>query len=85
MADKKRVGIKFQYYQLCTFDGSEYTESLYDLLEWMSRMEELTYEERVHEVNGIEGRIESMTALHGDMFYALNFMRLDVISNTYIL
>ena len=85
MADKKRVGIKFQYYQLCTFDGSEYMESLYDLLEWMSRMEELTYEERVHEVNGIEGRIESMTALHGDMFYALNFMRLDVISNTYIL
>lgn len=46
MGDKKRVGIKFQYYQLCTFDGSEYTESLYDLLEWMSRMEELTYEER---------------------------------------
>lgn len=85
MSDKKRVGIKFQYYQLCTFNGSDYTESLYDLLGWMSKVEELSYEERVHEINGIEGRLESMISLHADMLYALNFMRLDVISNTYIL
>lgn len=85
MGDKKRVGIKYQYYQLCTFEGNEYTESLYDLLDWMFRMEQLTYEERVHEVNGIEGRIENMISVHANMFYALNFMRLDVVSNTYIL
>lgn len=85
MQEKKRVNIKFQYYQLCTFDGDDYTENLYDLTEWIFRMDRKTYLERVQEVNGIEGRIEDMLPVHNDMFYALNFMRLDVISNTYIL
>ncbi|SHK31059.1 DUF6731 family protein [Hespellia stercorisuis] len=85
MAEKKRIGIKYQYYQICTFDGDEYTEKLYDLLGWMDRVSKLSRGETVHEVSGIEGRIENIIPVYDDMFYGLNFMRLDVISNTYIL
>lgn len=85
MNDKKRVSIKYQYYQLCTFDGNEYTEKLYDLIEWLGRVGGLSLEEKVHEVSGIEGRLESAIPVLNDTFYALNFMRLDILSNTYIL
>lgn len=85
MNDKKRVTIKYQYYQLCTFDGSEYTENLYDFIEWLGRVGELPLQEKVHEVSGIEGRLENAIPVLGDTLYALNFMRLDILSNTYIL
>lgn len=85
MDDKKRVNIKYQYYQLCTFDGDEYTENLYDLVDWMRRISTIPKKETVHEVEGVEGRVENIELIYDDKFYALNFMRLDVISNNYIL
>lgn len=85
MNDKKRVSIKYQYYQLCTFDGDEYTENLYDLVEWLGRVGKLSLEDKVHEVSGIEGRLENAKPVLNDTLYALNFMRLDILSNTYIL
>lgn len=85
MEDKKRVTIKYQYYQLCKFDGDNYTEDLYDLIEWIGRVENYSLEEKVHEVSGIEGRLETVLPVNDDAFYALNFMRLDILSNTYIL
>ena len=85
MNDKKRVTIKYQYYQLCTFNGDKYTEDLYDLVEWLGRVGGLSLEEKVHEVSGIEGRLETAIPVFNDKFFALNFMRLDILSNTYIL
>lgn len=85
MQDKKRVVIKYQYYQLCTFENNEYTENLYDLIEWMGRVGRLELKDKVHDVEGIEGRLETALPVKGDEFYALNFMRLDILSNTYIL
>ena len=85
MNDKKRVTIKYQYYQLCTFNGDKYTEDLYDLVEWLGRVGGLSLEEKVHEVSGIEGRLETAIPVFNDEFFALNFMRLDILSNTYIL
>lgn len=84
MNDKKRVTIKFQYYQLCTFDGESYTENLYDLINWMGRVVDLSLQDRIREISGIRGRLESVRAVLDDTMYALNFMRLDVLSNTYI-
>lgn len=54
MDDKKRVNIKFQYYQLCTFDGNQYTEDLFDLIGWLGKIADMSLEETVHEVDGIE-------------------------------
>lgn len=85
MESKKRVNIKYQYYQICTFDGENYTEDLYDLVEWIGRVGVLPLKDTVHEVEGIEGRLEKIVPVYDGQFYSMNFMRLDVTSNTYIL
>lgn len=84
MNDKKRVSIRFQYYQLCTFDGDSYTEDLYDLIGWIEKVTNLSLKERKREISGIEGRLETVKPVLNGTMYALNFMRLDVLSNTYI-
>ena len=66
MNDKKRVTIKYQYYQLCTFNGDKYTEDLNDLVEWLGRVGGLSLEEKVHEVSGIEGRLETAIPVFND-------------------
>lgn len=83
--DGKRVTIKYQYYQVCTIVGTEQTEYAYDLREWIGAIHDLSLEERIKEIGDISGRLEDVTLVHNDEFYALNFMRLDVISNTYVL
>jgi len=40
-------------------------------------------EERIANVNGIKGRLEDIKLVHNEEYYALNFMRMDEISNTY--
>lgn len=82
--DGKRVSIKYQYYQLCTIVDDEATEYTYDLREWIDKMFGLSLEDRIKETGDIKGRLETIGLVH-DEFYALNFMRLDVVSNTYIL
>lgn len=84
MNNKKRVTIRFQYYQLCTFDGDNYTEDLYDLTIWMKKVATLSLKDRIREVSGIEGRLENAKPILSNTMYALNFMRLDILSNTYI-
>lgn len=78
----KRVSINYQYYQICSYVGDE--EHRYDFRNWIAKMNGKTFEERLVEVNGISGRVEDMQLVHTDEYYALNFMRMDVISNTYI-
>lgn len=84
MDNKKRVTIKYQYYQLCTFEGDNYTEDLYDLIGWMKKVTMLSLKDRIREGSGIEGRLETVLPIQNDTIYALNFMRLDILSNTYI-
>ena len=83
--DGKRVTIKYQYYQLCTIMGDETTEYTYDLREWIGKVNELSLEERIKELSEISGRLEDVGLVCNDEFYVLNFMRLDVVSNTYVL
>lgn len=47
-------------------------------------MTNLSLKERKREISGIEGRLEIVEPVLNDTMYALNFMRLDVLSNTYI-
>ena len=83
--DGKRVSIKYQYYQLCTITGDEATEHLFDLESWIEKVYDLSLEERIKEISDISGRLEDIALVHNEEFYVLNFMRLDVVSNTYIL
>lgn len=83
--DGKKVAIKYQYYQLCTIVGDDTTEYAYDLREWIGKVNDLTLEERIKDISEISGRLEEVGLVHNDEFYVLNFMRLDVVSNTYVL
>lgn len=76
----RTVPIKFQYYEVkCANDA----ESVYDLRRWINIVAPLPFEKRLREVRDIIGRIEKIDFSHGE-YYALNFMRMEVISNTYI-
>lgn len=79
----KRVQIKYQFFQLCT--AGKMRDELYDLREWINRIYEIDYEKRIKETNGITGRLEEVALAHNNEFYALNMMRMDVVSNTYVL
>lgn len=81
----KRVTIKYQYYQICTIVGTEQTEYAYDLREWIEYVYNISLEDRIKETNDISGRLEAVALVHNKEFYVLNFMRLDVVSNTYVL
>lgn len=81
----KTVTIKYQYYRLCTIIGTEQTEYSYDLREWITIVKNLALENRIKEIGDISGRLEDVALVHNKEFYVLNFMRLDVVSNTYVL
>lgn len=77
----KYVSIKYQYFEVCSFvEDNEYR---YDFRNWISKMADKTLEERIADVNGIKGRLEDIQLIFNDEYYALNFMRMDEISNTY--
>ena len=82
--DGKRVAIKYQYFQLCTIRGEDTTDVPFDLRPWIEQMIDIGLEDRTKEINEIYGRLEDI-ALVKNEFYVLNFMRMDVVSNTYIL
>ncbi len=84
MAKTKYVSVNFLYFQLWTVGQIE--EGLYDLTEWLDMINGLDYADRVKTVNGITGRAEDIAALaNNDDVYALNMMRMDVVSDTYVL
>ena len=80
----KRVSIKYLFFEVCTHDEKK-GDCTYDLRKWIANIEKLSLEDRIKEVNGIEGRLEDIALVYESQFYVMNFMRLDVVSNTYIL
>ena len=82
--DGKRVAIKYQYFQLCTIQGDDTTDLPFDLRPWIERLVHIGLEDRIQEINDISGRLEDIALVNGEL-YALNFMRMDVVSNTYVL
>lgn len=80
----KRVAIEFQYFEVCCLDDVTKTEFRYDLQRWIKMMIARSLDARVQDVNNIKGRLENIDLVASDEFYILNFMRMDEISNTYI-
>ena len=80
---KNRVTVKYQFYEVCCMAGKYETENLYDLSAWGDRVESLSLVDKIKDANGIKGRLESrLIGVKGE-YEAFNFMRLDVLSNTY--
>lgn len=82
----KRVAIEFQYFEICCLDDVKKTEFKYDFQRWISKMvnEINTLDARIKEIGSIKGRLETIRMVLNDEFYVLNFMRMEEISNTYI-
>ena len=76
----KKKNIKFTYYEVVTEIDDK--EKLYDLLFWFNRIRKLNIVQRKRTINDIQGRLENMAQID-DNIYAVNFMRLDVSSDTY--
>lgn len=84
MAKSKYVSVNFLYYQLWTVGQGE--DGLYDLTDWLNMINNLDYAERVKTVNDITGRVEDIAGLAVDNeIYALNMMRMEEVSDTYVL
>jgi len=82
--DGKKVAIKYQYYRVCTIRGNDTMDLPFDLRPWIAMLNDIGLEDRIKEINEIRGRLEEIVLVQNE-FYALNFMRMDVISNTYVL
>ncbi len=74
--------VKFNYFEVVSINEETKAEELYDLRLWISKIMNIDIEERIKNINGIEGRIESIL-LFDKRYYALNFMRLDSASDAY--
>lgn len=83
MPKSKRVKAKFQYFQACCLTGGEGEEELFDLFEWIDIFSRKPIGKRALEVNGVKGRLERTLPISHYGFYALSFMRMDELSDTY--
>lgn len=79
----RKVKVKCRYYQVREQRDGEATNNLYDLRPWLKEMSGKTFVEKCKEANGIKGRLEDVVCIGGTEIYALNFMRLDEVSNSY--
>ncbi len=77
---KKTIPIKFQYFYVMNSRKSE----KYDLLPWIKEIYAQEVEKRIRDVLGAKGRLEDMCWVENDQYLALNFMRMDENSNSYI-
>jgi len=76
----KPKNIKFTYYEVVK--EVDNVEKLYDLLFWLERISLLNITERKKTIKNIQGRLESVKKIDNNI-YAMNFMRLDVSSDSY--
>lgn len=83
MPKSKRVKAKFLYFQACCLSGNNGEEELFDLLEWINGFAQKPIKERALDVNGVKGRLERTLPISNYGFYALSFMRMDELSDTY--
>ena len=83
MPRARRVKAKYLYYQVCCLSENTGEEELFDLLEWINSFALRPIENRALEVNGVRGRLERTMPVSNYGFYALSFMRMDELSDTY--
>ena len=81
----KRSTIKYQYYEVCCLDDDNQTDINYDFRNWILKIMGVSeLANRIKNISGIKGRVENIELIHNEEFYAINFMRLDELSNTYL-
>lgn len=80
----RKVDIICKYFQIRERANGEITNNTYDLREWLLNVNQMNLESRCKDANGVKGRLENL-ALVNEEIYALNFMRMEEVSTSYIL
>ncbi|MDO4318306.1 MAG: hypothetical protein Q4C48_08900 [Lachnospiraceae bacterium] len=76
----KNIPVKFLYFAVMDFYGT----GRCDLTQWISRIYNMGLEERLCDVLDTKGRLEDICLVENNQYIALNFMRMDENSNSYI-
>lgn len=80
----RNVDIVCKYFQVRERVNGEITNNTYDLRAWMLNVNQMNLENRCKDVNGVKGRLENLAFVNEEV-YALNFMRMEDMSTSYIL
>ena len=79
----RKVNITCRYYNVVTYTENNDTQpQKYDLLEWLNKMASITLAERTKTMGQTKGRLDD-TSVNGH-YYALNFVKMESYSSTYI-
>lgn len=81
----RNVSIVCRYYQVRQCIDNEVTDYIFDLRPWLQSMATKTFAEKYKDANGIRGRLEEQAQIGVSERYALNFMRMEDFSSSYIL
>ena len=78
----RKVNITCRYYWVKSYTEEGTSEDKYDLLEWFDKISDMTLAELTQQVGQVKGRLDEIT--QRGAFYALNFVRMESYSSTYI-
>lgn len=82
----RNVEIICKYYQVRERANGEITENTFDLREWMLHVNQLDFQRKYKEANGVKGRLENLALVsREEEIYAFNFMRMEDVSTSYVL
>ena len=81
----RTVKVKCRYYQVREMINDEVTENIFDLRSWIASVPQTDLEDRCKEENAVKGRVEEVVRVGDSEVYAMNFMRMDEVSTSYIL
>lgn len=80
----RTVDVKCMYFQVRMKRDGVIENQTFDLRDWINMIIDIELEDRCKNVDGIKGRLEEVVqTVNG--YYALNFMRMDDYSSSYIL
>lgn len=77
----RKIKIVCQYFNVRTFEDSKDAEA-FDLIPWLTKISELSLQDRIKPIGRDKGRLDAIVGR--DSFYALNFIRMETYSSTYI-
>jgi len=83
MPQPKRAKIYFQYFEVCCIDEEDRTERLFPLEDWIHDIHRLPLQERIVDGVYIKGRVDEIRMTYPREYYALDFMRMDEVSDAY--
>ena len=78
------VNITCQYFKVKKYskEGNGSNDELFDLCDWLVKINGMSLEDLVKDINEVRGRLDSKRKK--DNFYCLNFIRMEEYSSTYI-